>query len=59
MAISNCLFSPISENSCVIPSLVCTCKVKCQPTQLLIAQTLDHIQLKLTKALRAGALSSL
>ena len=37
MAISNCLFSPTSENPYGFSVWVCTCKVPCQPTQLLIA----------------------
>ena len=37
MAISNCLLPPTSENPHGFSNLVCTCKVKCEPTQLRIA----------------------
>jgi hypothetical protein len=48
LAISNCLFSPTSENPrgfsvwCVPPKAD-----KCDPTQLLIAETVDHTKLEL------------
>ena len=39
MAISNCLFSPTSENSCGFSVWCVLAKVKCLNTQLLIAET--------------------
>ncbi|RXG28637.1 hypothetical protein SAMN04487999_0377 [Leeuwenhoekiella palythoae] len=42
MAISNCLFSPTSENPCGFSVWCVLAKLSAKTTQLLIAETVSH-----------------